>query len=582
MQLELGATTAVAGSRAAPRVLALCIPDLPLQRILRAREPVPEGRRRVRDRTPMAVERDGIVIACDAEARARGVRQGDALVQARAACAALQAVPADDAQDRAALEGLAEALLALAPAVEVAGPDVLLLDAGGASILARGGEEDPEAALAARAVALAADLGLRCRAAVASGRAPARALARYAPVASPVAPGGAAAALSALPISALELSQPISERLAALGLRRVGDLAQLPAETLAHRFGAAGLAAWRLAQGDDPSPLVPHVPERLPQERLELEAPVESSEPLLFGLKRLCDRAAARLAGRDLGATRLALELRLDPRGEERLEISLAAPTSAASRWLLVLRERLGVLRLPAAVSAATLRVAEAAPARGEQLAIGDRPEQLAALEAVLARLAARLGDEALFAAQPVDRHRPEAAYEPRAFAGERRGTSEQAAPHDPSPGHPRRAPRMRGVGGAGRRSVGERGARAPQPLTSSSVEAGRRKRARGKGRRPDPSEAEVPASALIRPTRLLPRPQQLIALGEGGRLTALRIGGRTLRVVALSPAERLAGEWWNDPFDRDYHRARIEGLGDCWIFRDAGDGRLWLHGFFD
>ena len=88
--------------------------------------------------------------------------------------------------------------------------------------------------------------------------------------------------------------------------------------------------------------------------------------------------------------------------------------------------------------------------------------------------------------------------------------------------------------------------------------------------------------AAAARPTRLLARPEPLLALGEGGRLTAVRAGGRTLRVLELSPAERLAGEWWAEPFDRDYHRARVEGLGDCWIFRDAADGRLWLHGFFD
>lgn len=320
----------------------------------------------------------------------------------------------------------------------------------------------------------------------------------------------------------------MAERLAALGLRQVGELAHLPVEALAHRFGAAGLAAWRLARGDDPSPLAPHVPARLPEERLELEAPVESAEPLLFGLKRLSDRLAARLSGRGLGATRLALALRLDPAGEERLELALALPTAAASRWLLVLRERLGALRLSGAVTAVTLAVAEAAPAVREQLALGDRPEQLAALETVLTRLAARLGDEALFAARPVDRHRPEAAYAPAAFAGRRRERE---------------------------------GRRAAIPTSAEGV---------------------PPPSALSRPTRLLARPEPLLALGEGGRLAAVRAFGRTLRVLALSPAERLAGEWWAEPFDRDYHRARLEGLGDCWIFRDAGDGRLWLHGFFD
>ncbi|OFX19693.1 MAG: hypothetical protein A2V77_07120 [Anaeromyxobacter sp. RBG_16_69_14] len=543
----------------------MCVPDLSLQRILRAREAagVERGASASR-RIPLAVEHNGYVVACDAEARERGVRRGEALAQARAACAELELVPADEAEDRAALEGLAEALLALAPVVEIAWPDTLLLDASGAHLLPyeRGTGAEWEALLAERAVALAAGLGLRCRAAVASGRAPARALARHGRAPTPSDAGSAA--LAGLPISALELSAPLEGRLTALGLREVGDLARLPAEALAHRFGAAGLAAWRLAHGDDPSPLVPYVPERLPEERLELEAPVESSEPLLFGLKRLCDRLAARLAGRSLGATRLALVLLLDPRSrksEVRLEIRLASPSSAASRWLLVLRERLAALRLPGAVTAAVLGVAEAAPAPIEQLAIGDRPEQLAALEGVLVRLAARLGDGALFAAEPVNRHRPESAYQAGAFAVKK----------------DRRKETGKGTG-KGRRNRAN-GAEGP----SNGVEAG--------SERLSSPAASPPISALVRPTRLLPHPQPLVALGEGGRLTALRVdqpgqrvgaGGQTLRVLALSPAERLAGEWWGDPFDRDYHRASIEGMGDCWIFRDAGDGRLWLHGFFD
>jgi protein ImuB len=52
--------------------------------------------------------------------------------------------------------------------------------------------------------------------------------------------------------------------------------------------------------------------------------------------------------------------------------------------------------------------------------------------------------------------------------------------------------------------------------------------------------------------------------------------------VLSLSLPERLAGEWWGEPFERDYHRALLEGLGECWIYRDASGGRLWLHGFFD
>ncbi|HSN92691.1 MAG TPA: DNA polymerase Y family protein, partial [Anaeromyxobacteraceae bacterium] len=334
-----------------------------------------------------------------------------------------------------------------------------------------------------------------------------------------------ARALAPLPLAALDLPADVEERLLALGIREVGALARLPPESLAHRFGAAGAAAARLARGEDPSPLVPYAPATLPQEALDLEAPAESADPLLFALKRLADRVAARLSGRGLGATRLRVTLRLDPRGEERLAVPLAQPTAAAARWLAPVREHLLALRLPAAVVGVRLAAIEVAPVAAEQLALGDRPEAIAALETVLSRLAVRLGEEALVEAVPVDRHRPEAAWRPAPFR----------------PGGARRA--------GGRRE-----------------EAG--------------PPAEDPGG--FRPTRLLAAPRGVVAEGEGGRLTALRVGPRAHAVLGIEGPERLSGEWWASPYDREYYRVRLADLGDCWVYRDGADGRLWLHGFFD
>jgi len=87
---------------------------------------------------------------------------------------------------------------------------------------------------------------------------------------------------------------------------------------------------------------------------------------------------------------------------------------------------------------------------------------------------------------------------------------------------------------------------------------------------------------AASRPTRLLAEPRPLVATGEGGRVSAVRLGAEVHAVLSFEGPERLRGEWWSAPFDRDYYRARIEGLGDCWIYRDGADGRLHLHGFFD
>ena len=524
---------------AAPRVVALRIPDLPLQRVLRGRAPAASGEGvDAGPSRPVAVSAEGRVLCADAAARAEGVRPGATLPEALAACGRLEVIPADPIADAAALRALAEALLALAPAVELAGPDAILLDASAAHLVSgspsprlssdlHGAAREAEERLARRAVAVARDMGYAGRAAVATGRGPARALAQCCPDAVMwVAPDGAAQAIGALPVTALGLGPEVAARLAALGVDRAAALARLPEGTLAHRFGPAGVLAARLARGEDDSPLVPYAPRTLPEEALDLEGPAETAEPLLFALKRLADRVAARLAGRGLGATRLRVILRLDPRGEERLEVPLASPTAAAGRWLLPLKEHLFSLRLPAAVVALRLLAVEVATVAPEQLAIGDRPEALAALEGVLARLAVRLGDGALFAAEPVDRHRPEGAYRAVPFrgGGRRRGPGARAAPAGPPEGE------------------------APPP----------------------------------RPTRLLAAPAPVVAEGEGGRLTALRVDGRAHAVVALDGPERLRGEWWAGPFDRDYYRVRLEGLGDCWVYRDGGDGRLWLHGFFD
>ena len=499
--------------RGPPRVLAVVVPALPLQRVLRTRPPV----------GPLAVVSEGEVRHATAQALAAGVRPGDSLVQARAACAGLEAVPLDAAADRAALRALAEALLSLSPVVEVANPDAVLLDAGGARLAGKEPEE-AERMLAERVLALCRDMGFAGRLAVADGKGVALSLARHAGrERTRAAPGEGARALAPLPLEALDLPAEVLRWLSAVGVERVGAVAALPAETLAHRFGAPGAVAARLARGVDPRPLVPFAPETFPRERWDLDGEVgvlESAEPVLFAAKRLADRVAARLAGRGMGASRLRLTLFLDPRGEERVDLPLARPGADAALWLAPLRERLAGLRLPAPVRALDLAVVEAAEVPAEQLAVGDRPEVARALDVALSRLAARLGEGSLLAAESADRHRPEAAYRVAPFRHEGAGRGNG---------------RMTGTG-------------------------------------PHPG----------RPTRLLDPPRPVVALGEGGRLTSLRVEGAVRAVLSLSGPERLAGEWWNEPFDRDYYRARLEGLGEAWIYRDGRDGRLWLHGLFD
>lgn len=532
-------------AREVPRVLALSIPEFSLQRLLRSRSNGSLAR-------PVAILSEGRVRYCDALAQAAGVRPGHTAAEALSACGQLEGVPLDEVSDRSGLRALAESVLLLAPAVEVSFPDTLLLDASAAHLFAPAGSarrwEAGEHELGERALKAATEMGYAARAVVASGRSSSMALARHGPSRwTRVEPGETSLALAGLPLESLGLGPGVVARLAALGIRDAGALARLPAGTLAHRFGPAGVEAVRIARGEGDGPLVPYLPETLPEESLELEAPAEDADPLLFALKRLCDRVAARLAGRGLGATRLRVTLKLDPRGEERILVPLAQPTASVSRWLVSAKELVFSLRLPGAVVGVKLAALEVGAIAAEQLAFGDRPEAIAALETVLERLATRLGNEALFSAEPIERYRPESAYRPVPF----------------------RPP--------GTERVPEAHSRSAEGETRNSS----RKKVRGAV--PDAPKAGPDGAAEgERPTRLLVNPVLVVAEGEGGRFTALRVEGRDRSVLDVSGPERISGEWWASGYDRDYFRIRLEGLGECWVYRDGLDGRLWLHGFFD
>src|SRR5512142_2680235 len=89
-----------------PRVVAIHVPDLSLQRIRRTALAADgdESRRR-----PLAVLDEGRVVCCDGEAAEAGVRPGMTAAQALGAMGRLELVTRDAAADRAALRAVAEA-----------------------------------------------------------------------------------------------------------------------------------------------------------------------------------------------------------------------------------------------------------------------------------------------------------------------------------------------------------------------------------------------------------------------------------------------------------------------------------------
>jgi protein ImuB len=341
-----------------------------------------------------------------------------------------------------------------------------------------------------------------------------------------------ARALAALPLQALEDAPEVVASLRALGLSTLGELSALQPTQVISRLGAQGLRAQRLVRGQDESRLLPAVLPEVVEEVRTLEAPAESLEPLLFALKATLDRLSARLRGRQRAAVRLTLTLVLEPTGPYPVPLALARPTTDPKLLLDLVRHRLESVRLDAPVATLVVTVDESCEDRGQQGVLGDAPAGDAALETVLARLATALGPEALGSPVLADDHRPEAAHAPGPFRP------------------PRREPGM-------------------------FAEA----------RRAPPVPPPPPDWQLERPLRLLPGEGEPIEveLDALGALRSARVLGRRRKVLAVAGPERLGGQWWTEsPFQRDYYRVHLEGLGAAWVYRRAGEGEFYLQGLFD
>jgi DNA polymerase-4/protein ImuB len=77
------------------------------------------------------------------------------------------------------------------------------------------------------------------------------------------------------------------KRLELLGLRTIANLATLPFSAVQAEFGLVGARAWKIANGQDESPVVPHVMPETVQSSLRFEHPLASVDAILAALNTL-------------------------------------------------------------------------------------------------------------------------------------------------------------------------------------------------------------------------------------------------------------------------------------------------------
>jgi protein ImuB len=483
---------------------------------------------------PLALIDAHRIVSANAPAQQLGVKPGLKRATALALAPQLTLAQADARRDEEALNAVAHTALAFTPNVtiqpandavgaEQAAPDTVLLEVQG-SLRYFGGLQS----LLQRLQRALVPLGHRLHLANAPTALGAALLARVHSRFDGVDPMVMQRALDAAPVWLLGPGRVHWEALQGMGLRTLADLRCLPRSGVARRFSAALLDELDRAYGEAPDPRVSIVPPPAFESRLELFARADTTEQVLYGAGLLLDRLIAWLAAQHAFVCRFTLVMQHEPRwrrdtqtpGETTFELALAEPSRDRTHLLVLLRERLARLALPAPTLELRLRTADIAKRAPPNTELFPTPRSnQEGLLRLIERLQARLGHERVQCLAAVDDHRPEraTAVRPADAKAVCRATVEAPAAAE---------------------------AMAPN---SDAV---------------DYASAEPAPGVKVRPVWLLNEGQPL---HERNSLPLLE--GQPLQL--LSGPERIESGWWDMQLvERDYFIAQLPDGGLVWIYR--------------
>lgn len=299
-----------------------------------------------------------------AAAEAVGVKPGMRLGEALATCPSLVLVDRDPAAVEREWEGVLRRLEGAGFAVDPAEQGIVYFETKGVERLYGGVQPALERALAA------AGTGWDPRVGAAGRRFTALAAASVARPAQImlVQEQEEEKFLEPLPLSLLPLPSDRYAELEGLGLRRLGELAQLPSAAVAERLGVDGRKAWRLAQGGRKTRVRGRKPAFELAEAMTFPDAVGNELTLRRALGSLLERLLARPERAGRPYRKLALSAKLVDGGSWRRAATLRDATTEAARLRAALGPKLQ--ELPAPVLELRLEAVELADHTGQQLAL--------------------------------------------------------------------------------------------------------------------------------------------------------------------------------------------------------------------
>jgi len=379
--------------------VCLHFPDLPLSVFER-------GDARRRPAVVSSASHRPDVVAANGAARMRGIVPGLSIAAALALDAEIRIYLRDERAEAAALESIALWAVQWTPTISIEPPVCVLLEVsgalnyfGGLGKLLEGIDSGLEA------------MGFAGTLAVAPTPGAASLFARAGEAVILEQKEGWELRLDAIAVRLLINAQTLLDSLGGVGVKTLGDVCALPRDGAARRFGQRLLDEIDRARSKlpDPRPLFT-VPERY-HGQIELPAPVDQTEALLFAVRRLVVELSGFLNGHGAGVSRLRCDLVHEDAPPTSVVLGLHC-TRQIEHIMNVLRERLAREPLPDRVEAIRLVSEEIAPLtarEGDFFPGADKDSEAGAQ--LIERLRARLGDAAVHAIACQADHRPERAW---------------------------------------------------------------------------------------------------------------------------------------------------------------------------
>ncbi len=193
------------------------------------------------------------------------------------------------------------------------------------------------------------------------------------------------------------------------GVHTLGDLAALERDQLGLRLGPLALQLWDQAAGKSTRLLRLVRPPELFEEQLEFEHEIETTEPLLFVLRRFLEQLSRRLDTLYLVARELQLALTFADKSRYAHRFQIPDPTHSVEILFRLLQAHLENFRAEHPIVAVSLALLPAPPAR-QQFDLFETPlRDPSRLHETLTRLTGLLGTERVGTPVREDSHRPDA-----------------------------------------------------------------------------------------------------------------------------------------------------------------------------